>query len=121
GGEAHLGQPGPLEELHQQEPGPGPALDLHDLVERVDPLPRLLRIGVGQLVREAVEDHGLHRRAVPAPSCTTPGCRMGPRCTPTAPASVIPAAEGGRGPCPAGASAAAPPATPPTSAWRSPP
>ncbi len=57
GGEAHLVLPGPLEQLHQEEASPGLAAGVEDGVEGVDPLGRLLRIDVGELVRETVEDH----------------------------------------------------------------
>ncbi len=57
GREADLVLPGPLEQLHQQEPGPGLAAGVEDGVEGVDPLRRLLGIDVGQLVRETVEYH----------------------------------------------------------------
>src|SRR5205814_2255948 len=38
GREAHLGRPGPLQQLHEQEAGPGPAPGLDDGVERVEAL-----------------------------------------------------------------------------------
>ena len=41
---------GPLEELHQEEPGAGLAPGVEDGVEGVDPLGRLLGIDVGELV-----------------------------------------------------------------------
>ena len=46
----------------QQEAGPGLAVGVDDGVERVEPLRGLLRIDVGKLVREPVEDHGVHSR-----------------------------------------------------------
>ena len=49
---------GPLEQLRQQEAGAGLAVGVDDRVERVEPLLGLAGIGVGQLVDEAVEDHG---------------------------------------------------------------
>src|SRR5207253_4460065 len=45
------------QQLHQQEPGPVLPVRLNDLVEGVDPLGRLLRIDIGDLVGEPVEDH----------------------------------------------------------------
>ena len=58
GGEADLAGPGPLEQLGEQEAGPGLAVHVDDGVERVEPFLRLAGVGVGQLVDEAVEDHG---------------------------------------------------------------
>ncbi len=49
--------PGPLEELHQEEPGPGASLGVDDGVEGVDPLRGLLGVDVGELVRHSVEEH----------------------------------------------------------------
>ncbi len=46
GGEAHLVLPGPLQQLHEQEPGPGLAVGVEDGVEGIDPLRRLFRIDV---------------------------------------------------------------------------
>ena len=57
GREADLALPGPLEQLHQQEAGAGLPVGLDDGVEGVEPLGGLLRIDVGYLVRETVEDH----------------------------------------------------------------
>ena len=45
-GKADLVLPGPLEQLHQQEPGPGLPVGVEDGVEGVDPLRRLLGIDV---------------------------------------------------------------------------
>ena len=59
GREADLRGPRPLEELHQEEPGPVAAALLHDGVEGVEPLDGLLWVDVGDLVGEAVEDHSL--------------------------------------------------------------
>ena len=47
----------PLQELEQQEPRPGLALLVDDVVERADPVDRLLLVDVGQLVLELVEVH----------------------------------------------------------------
>ena len=63
GRETDLLLPGPLQQLHQEEPGPGLAVGVEDRVEGVDPLRRLLRVGVGELMRKAVEDHVSMRRA----------------------------------------------------------
>ena len=57
GREPDLLLPRPLQQLHEQEPGPGLAVAVQDGVEGVDPLGRLLGIDVGELVRESVEDH----------------------------------------------------------------
>ena len=57
GGEVDLLGPGPLQELHQQVARPGPAADVDDGVERVEPLLGLARIGVGHLVTYPVEQH----------------------------------------------------------------
>ena len=54
--------------LRQQEPGAGLAVDVDDGVEAVEPLLRLAGIDVGQLVDEAVEDHGPHSPPAPAVS-----------------------------------------------------
>ena len=135
GREADLVLPGPLEQLHEQEAGPGLAVGVDDGVEGVEPLGRLLGVDVRQLVGEPVEDHPsivalIRGRPVPdfAAGCdgAVPGWRGGtsatptpPSCTPTAPAWGIPARAGGPGPCPAAATPAAPRPAPPTSAWRS--
>ena len=47
----------PLQELHEQVARPGPAAGVDDGVERVEPLLRLARIGVGDLVADPVEQH----------------------------------------------------------------
>ena len=57
GGEVDLLGAGPLQELHEQVAGPGPAAGVDDGVERVEPLLRLARIGVGDLVADPVEQH----------------------------------------------------------------
>jgi hypothetical protein len=55
---AHLQLAGPFEELGHQEAGAGRAVVLDHGVERVEPLARLGRVGVGELVHEPVDDHG---------------------------------------------------------------
>ncbi len=57
GGEVDLLGPGALEELHEQEAGPGPSLGVDDGVEGVDPLRGLLGVDVGKLMRHSVEEH----------------------------------------------------------------
>ena len=57
GGEVDLERPRPFEQLHQQESSPGPAVDAHHRVERVDPLGGLARIDVRHLVGHPVEQH----------------------------------------------------------------
>ena len=57
GREVHLLLPGPLEDPHQQIARPGPTVDVDDVVERVEPLGRLDRIGVGKLMAHSVEQH----------------------------------------------------------------
>ena len=56
--ERHLGLPGPIEERGEQVARPRLAVDVDHCVEGVQPLLRLTRIGVGELVDVAVEDHG---------------------------------------------------------------
>ena len=51
-----------LEQLEQQEPGPRLALLIDDVVERADPVARLLLVEIGQLVLELVEVHLAARR-----------------------------------------------------------
>ena len=63
GREPHLAFLRPLQEFHQQEAGPGFAMNFEHGVERVDPLFSLGRVDVGELMGDAVEDHALHRRA----------------------------------------------------------
>ena len=57
---ADLELAGALEQLRHEEPGAGLALGLDELGERVEPLLGLGRIDVGELVHEAVDDHGRH-------------------------------------------------------------
>ena len=57
GGELDLLGARPLQELHQEVARPGPATGVDDGVERVEPLLRLPRIGVGDLVADPVEQH----------------------------------------------------------------
>ena len=61
GREADLQLAGPLQEPEQDESGALRARSLDDVVERVQPLIGLGRIGVGQLLLELVEDvvHGV--------------------------------------------------------------
>ena len=91
----------PLQELEQQESRPGLALLLDDVVERADPVDRLLLVDVGQLVLELVEVHlgarlrstvmrappggscrGRRPRASTAGSTSAGTSRGGPRCRP---------------------------------------
>jgi hypothetical protein len=53
----------PLEELGDEELGAGPAVGVDHLVEAVEPLGRLARVDVRQLVDEPVEDHAPHARS----------------------------------------------------------
>ena len=53
-GDADLLFPGPLEQAQHDVPRPGPAAGAHDVVERVDPFPGLVRVDVRELRREAV-------------------------------------------------------------------
>jgi hypothetical protein len=55
--EVDLYRPGPLQQLHQEKAGPGPALGVDHRVEGVDPFRRLLRIDVRELVGHSVEEH----------------------------------------------------------------
>ena len=57
GGEVDLQGPGPLEQLHEEEAGPGASLGVDDGVEGVDPLRGLLGVDVGELMRHTVEEH----------------------------------------------------------------
>src|SRR5690606_5039849 len=127
--------------------GPGLAVAVHDRVQGVQPLLRLARVDVGDLVREAVDDHGSILSPIRS-GCTTPP-RSGaggvtstarvslhrarratigpcpaptpPSCTPTVPAPGTPVRAVGRGRCPTARSPAAPTRPRRTSAWRSPP
>ena len=63
GREVDLHGPGPLEQLHEEEAGPGASLGVDDGVEGVDPLRRLLGVDVGKLVRHSVEEHDSMLRA----------------------------------------------------------
>ena len=68
GREVDLLGAGPLQELHEQVARPGPAPGVDDGVERVEPLLRLARIRVGNLVADPVEQHcsnGTGRRGTP--------------------------------------------------------
>ncbi len=71
-GEADLKLAGPLEELADEEPRPGLAVDVDDAVEAVEPLLGLFRVDVGKLVHEPVEDHGAH--SLPAPIVSGAPC-----------------------------------------------
>ena len=73
-GEADLKLAGPLEELADEEPRPGLAVDVDDAVEAVEPLLGLFRVDVGKLVHEPVEDHGAH--SLPAPIVSGALCEM---------------------------------------------
>ena len=55
--EAHLRFAGAVEQRREQVAGAGLAVGVDDGVERVEPFLRLDRIGVGQLMDVAVEDH----------------------------------------------------------------
>jgi len=57
GREADLRLPGPLQQARQEVAGPGLAAGLDDGIEAVQPLLRLDRVDIGELVDEAVEDH----------------------------------------------------------------
>ncbi len=72
-GEADLQLAGPLEELADEEPRPGLAVDVDDAVEAVEPLLRLFGVDVGKLVHEPVEDHGPH--SPPAPIVSGAPCQ----------------------------------------------
>ena len=71
-GEADLKLAGPLEELADEEPRPGLAVDVDDALEAVEPLLGLFRVDVGKLVHEPVEDHGAH--SLPAPIVSGAPC-----------------------------------------------
>jgi hypothetical protein len=49
--------PRSLQQLHQEEAGSGLPVRIEDGVEGVDPFGCLARVGIGELVRKAVEDH----------------------------------------------------------------
>src|SRR5207248_1702390 len=59
GRHADLELPGPGQEAGQQETGAGPPPLVDHGVERVDPLPRLGGVNVGEMVRIPVDDHAL--------------------------------------------------------------
>jgi hypothetical protein len=65
GGEADLAGARPVEQLREQVTGPGFAVRVDDRIEGVEPLLRLARIDVRQLVHVAVEDHVASLRATP--------------------------------------------------------
>ncbi len=80
GGEVHLEGPGALEQLHEEEAGPGASLGVDDGVERVDPLRGLLGVDVGELMRHTVEQHDSMLRATfpqKADTATTTGVLEG--------------------------------------------
>ena len=56
-GKSDLERAGPLQQLHEQEAGPAPAVGVDHRVEGVDPLGGLARVDVGQLVGDPVEQH----------------------------------------------------------------
>ena len=60
--ERHLRLAGAVEERGEEVARPGLAVHVDHGVERVQPLLRLTRVGVGQLVDVAVEDHGAQSR-----------------------------------------------------------
>ena len=66
GREADLGLLGALEQLGEEVAGAHLAVDVDHGVEGVEPLPRLARIGVRELVDVAVEDHGDSLAGLPA-------------------------------------------------------
>ena len=66
GREVHLLLARPLEDSHEQVAGPGPPVDIDDVVERVQPFRRLHGIGVGKLMAHSVEQH-LPMLALPGP------------------------------------------------------
>ena len=55
---------GAVEQRGEEVAGPGLAVGVDDGVERVQPLLRLVRVGVGELMDVAVEDHGVQSRTV---------------------------------------------------------
>ena len=73
GGESHLLRPGPLDELHEQEPRPWSPVRGDDRVERVEPFGRLGGIDVWQLVGNSVEQHENHAPTVQRSRGTTGG------------------------------------------------
>ena len=118
GGEVDLLGARPLEELHEQVARPGPAAGVDDGVERVEPLLRLARIGVGNLVADPVEQHCSTVPGRQGTSMTTGrGCYTFVPCHLTTGPIVVytdgacrgnPGRAAGPGPCPAGATPAAP-------------
>src|SRR5581483_9013335 len=110
---------GALEQPHEQVPGTVAPVGVHHRVERVQPLERLVRVDVGQLVAETVKDEAHAPSFPPAPLGARPSGPWSPPYTPTAPAPGTPAPGAGHGPCRV---AGGPPGrhrTPPTSGWRS--
>ena len=98
GREADLRLAGPLEQLGEQEAGAGLAVRVDDGVEAVEPLLRLDRVDVGQLVDEAVEDHGPILASDARGMMRPIGVRTPVRsCTPTGPAPGTPARAAGPG------------------------
>ena len=67
GREADVGVAGPLQEAEEEVAGTGLAVDGHDVVERVEPLPRLGGVDVRELVADTVEEHDIPwcHRSVP--------------------------------------------------------
>ena len=57
-GHADLLGPGPLQQPEHHVPGPPAAASPHDVVERLHPLPGLIRVDVGELGGQAVADDG---------------------------------------------------------------
>ena len=71
GREADLAGSRSLEQLHEEEAGAWPPAGLDDGIEGVQPLGRLLRIGVGYLMRETIEDHPHSLAPTASPSTAT--------------------------------------------------
>ncbi len=74
GWDADIAGPGPFDQLGHQELGTGVALGRDHRVERVEPLGGLLRIGVGELVGEPVDDHRCAASSPAPPSLPARRC-----------------------------------------------
>ena len=57
GREVHVLLTGPLQDTHQQIAGPGPPVDIDDVVEGVQPLAGLGGVSIGKLMAHSVEQH----------------------------------------------------------------